>query len=92
MKDDEMITAYVSPPVGAAQAPVTAAPVREGARPPYIDHFEPEDTLVLEPVANEGWIVTIRSKKPGMTGECVGAFSNTADMLAALNAALAWRV
>ena len=54
---------------------------------PYVGAFKDTDTLVLAPAKNGGWIVTANGSF-GAIGEAIGAFTNAADMIAALSAAL----
>lgn len=50
--------------------------------------FYAGDAMLLAPAANGGWVVSLRNGKPGYAGTMLGAFTCTADMIAALDAML----
>ena len=51
---------------------------------PYLDVFDEDARLILEPAPNGGWIVKAASKDFGRESALLGAFGNAKDMLAAL--------
>ena len=53
----------------------------------YLAPFDGCDHLIPQPVQNGGWVVRVDGL-PGFISTTIGAFSNTADMLEALNSAL----
>jgi len=58
-------------------------------RIPYLAAFTLDCPLMLIPVANGGWVVKKRSHMgAGYESEDLGAFTDTMDMLTALNNAL----
>lgn len=53
-----------------------------------IGKFVREDGLHLESVENGGWIIHAGGRSMGEVNKPIGAYSNTDDMLSALNASL----
>lgn len=68
--------------------PEPAGPVVTETVKPYLAPFDATQRLILEPIANGGWVVSVGSDHPAFRENVIGAFGSAADMLTALADAL----
>lgn len=47
-----------------------------------------DEDLIISPYPNGGWVINQRADEPGRMAKCVGAYSNSDDMISALSKAL----